>query len=75
MPHVSVGTENNADIDLYYEDDGGGQPVLLIHGYPLNDRSATPAGQTLSHSPGRPGWRCRPVRATATATSTAIAAL
>jgi non-heme chloroperoxidase len=39
MPHVSVGTENNADIDLYYEDHGGGQPVLLIHGYPLNGRS------------------------------------
>jgi non-heme chloroperoxidase len=39
MPYVNVGTENGADIDLYYEDHGGGQPVLLIHGYPLNGRS------------------------------------
>jgi non-heme chloroperoxidase len=39
MPYVSVGKENNADIDLYYEDHGSGQPVLLIHGYPLDGTS------------------------------------
>src|SRR3954453_6884949 len=39
MPHVVVGTENGTDIELYYEDHGAGQPVLLIHGYPLNGRS------------------------------------
>jgi non-heme chloroperoxidase len=39
MPYVTVGTENGADIDVYYEDHGSGQPVLLIHGYPLNGRS------------------------------------
>ena len=39
MPHVKVGTENDTDIKIYYEDHGGGQPVVLIHGYPLNSDS------------------------------------
>ena len=34
MPYVRVGEENSADIELYYEDHGSGQPVVLIHGYP-----------------------------------------
>src|SRR5437870_5510350 len=36
MPTLTVGQENNADIEIYYEDHGGGQPVVLIHGYPLS---------------------------------------
>ncbi|BCJ67503.1 alpha/beta fold hydrolase [Polymorphospora rubra] len=36
MPYVTVGTENSAPIDLYYEDHGSGQPVVLIHGFPLS---------------------------------------
>jgi non-heme chloroperoxidase len=39
MPYVRVGDENGADIHLYYEDHGMGQPVVLIHGYPLNRHS------------------------------------
>ena len=39
MPYVSVGNENSADIELYYEDHGSGQPVVLIHGYPLDGTS------------------------------------
>lgn len=39
MPFITVGQENSADIDLYYEDQGSGQPVVLIHGYPLNGAS------------------------------------
>jgi non-heme chloroperoxidase len=39
MPHITVGKENSGNIDLYYEDHGSGQPVVLIHGYPLNGAS------------------------------------
>ena len=39
MPHVHVGRENSGDIDLYYEDHGSGDPVVLIHGYPLSGAS------------------------------------
>ena len=39
MPAVTVGQENNADIEIYYEDHGTGQPVVLIHGYPLSGRA------------------------------------
>ncbi len=36
MPYITVGTENSGPIDLYYEDHGAGQPVVLIHGFPFN---------------------------------------
>ena len=39
MGYITVGTENSTNIDLYYEDHGAGQPVVLIHGYPLNGDS------------------------------------
>ncbi len=39
MPYVTVGTENSADIDLFYTDTGSGQPVVLIHGFPLDGAS------------------------------------
>jgi non-heme chloroperoxidase len=39
MPTVTVGQENNADIEIYYEDHGAGLPVVLIHGYPLSGRA------------------------------------
>jgi len=39
MTYVTVGIENSTQIDLYYEDHGTGQPVVLIHGYPLNGTS------------------------------------
>ena len=39
MAYVTVGQQNSDSIDLYYEDHGSGQPVVLIHGYPLNGHS------------------------------------
>src|SRR5690242_19637973 len=39
MPRLTVGTENNAPIELHYEDVGTGRPVVLIHGWPLSGRS------------------------------------
>jgi non-heme chloroperoxidase len=39
MPKVTVGRENSADIEIHYEDHGAGQPVVLIHGYPLSGRA------------------------------------
>jgi non-heme chloroperoxidase len=39
MPYVTVGKENSAPIEIYYEDHGSGQPVVLIHGFPLNGRA------------------------------------
>ena len=39
MPYVTVGKENYGDLELYYEDHGSGQPVVLIHGYPLSGAS------------------------------------
>ena len=39
MSYVTAGKENSTEIRLYYEDHGSGDPVLLIHGYPLNGAS------------------------------------
>ncbi len=39
MAYIKVGTENSTDVELYYEDHGSGQPVVLIHGYPLDGSS------------------------------------
>ncbi|PYU01959.1 MAG: alpha/beta hydrolase [Acidobacteria bacterium] len=39
MAYVTVGKENSSNIDLYYEAHGSGQPVVLIHGYPLSGAS------------------------------------
>src|ERR1700686_5853329 len=39
MSKIIVGQQNNADIEIYYEDHGSGQPVVLIHGYPLDGHS------------------------------------
>jgi non-heme chloroperoxidase len=39
MPYVTVGQETSVNIDIYYEDLGTGQPVVLIHGFPLNGHS------------------------------------
>ncbi|MFI5497113.1 alpha/beta fold hydrolase [Actinoplanes sp. NPDC051859] len=39
MGHVSVDRQNSTDVVLHYEDQGSGDPVVLIHGYPLDGDS------------------------------------
>jgi non-heme chloroperoxidase len=39
MASIQVGTENSTEIRIHYEDVGSGQPVVLIHGFPLSGRS------------------------------------
>ena len=39
MSKLTVGTENTNDIDLHFDDHGSGDPVVLIHGWPLSGRS------------------------------------
>ena len=39
MAFIEVDRENDAPVELYYEDVGSGKPVVLIHGWPLSGRS------------------------------------
>lgn len=39
MATIRVGEENSTQIYIHYEDVGSGQPVVLIHGFPLSGRS------------------------------------
>ncbi len=39
MTYLTVGIENSADIKLHYTDQGKGQTVVLIHGFPLDSES------------------------------------
>src|SRR5690349_18722462 len=36
MPFIDIAAENSGPIKLHYEDHGSGQPVVLIHGFPLS---------------------------------------
>ncbi len=41
MAYLTVATENSVDVEIFYTDQGPstGQPVVLIHGFPLNGES------------------------------------
>ncbi|MNI23672.1 Non-heme bromoperoxidase BPO-A2 [compost metagenome] len=39
MSKITVGNENGVRIQLHYEDFGSGEPIVLIHGWPLSGRS------------------------------------
>ncbi|MGI8695442.1 MAG: alpha/beta fold hydrolase [Mycobacteriales bacterium] len=39
MAALLVGTENDQPIELHFDDRGEGDPVVLIHGWPLSSRS------------------------------------
>ncbi len=42
MGTITVGEENSAPIELYYEDHGSGPAVVLLHGWPVDSRSWEP---------------------------------
>jgi non-heme chloroperoxidase len=39
MPMLKARTEAHDQVELHFEDDGTGRPVVLIHGWPLSGRS------------------------------------
>lgn len=39
MPKITVAVENGSPVELHYEVQGSGAPVVLIHGWPLDGRS------------------------------------
>ncbi len=47
MGTVIVGQENSTPIELYYEDHGRGNPVVLLSGWPLDSRSWEPQVHAL----------------------------
>ena len=47
MAFITVGRENTADINLYYEDLGSGPAVVLLSGWPLDSRSWEPQAHAL----------------------------
>jgi non-heme chloroperoxidase len=47
MTTITVGEENGAPIDLHYEDQGSGAPVVLISGWPFDSRSWEPQVHAL----------------------------
>jgi non-heme chloroperoxidase len=77
MPRITVGTGNDAPIEIHYEDHGSGQPVVLIHGYPLNgnswerqERELLAAGyRVISYDRRGFGRSSQPTRATTTTPS------
>jgi non-heme chloroperoxidase len=38
MARLVVGDENGTPVELYFEDHGTGDPIVLIHGWPLSSR-------------------------------------
>jgi non-heme chloroperoxidase len=54
MPRIAVGTENDAPIEIHYEDHGSGKPIVMIHGYPLDGNSWERQERVLLAA----GYRC-----------------
>ncbi|HEV2979960.1 MAG TPA: alpha/beta hydrolase [Solirubrobacteraceae bacterium] len=54
MPFVNVGIEHNEDIKIHYNDHGTGEPIVLIHGYPLDGNSWERQERVLLEH----GYRC-----------------
>jgi non-heme chloroperoxidase len=54
MSRITVGTKNDGPIEIHYEDHGTGDPIVLIHGYPLNGNSWERQERALLAN----GYRC-----------------
>ncbi|MGP4716970.1 alpha/beta fold hydrolase [Psychrobacter sp. T6-6] len=39
MPYATVATQDDQSVELYYETQGIGKPIILIHGWPLSGRA------------------------------------
>ncbi|MFT4135662.1 alpha/beta fold hydrolase [Microbacterium sp.] len=50
MSFITVATENSVDVELFYTDQGSGQPVVLIHGFPLDGESWGKQQAALRHA-------------------------
>lgn len=50
MPKCKVGTEGDAPVAVHYEDHGQGDPVVLIHGWPLSSRTWEPQELVLTEA-------------------------
>jgi pimeloyl-ACP methyl ester carboxylesterase len=48
MAKLTVGSEQGAPVELYYEDQGAGRPVVLIHGLLQDCRSWQQQARLLS---------------------------
>jgi non-heme chloroperoxidase len=40
VPHIGVGEEAGNPVEIWYQDQGSGSPVVVIHGYPFDSTSA-----------------------------------
>lgn len=59
MAYLTVGKENTNPIDIHYHDIGSGQPIILIHGWPLSERSWERQESTLAMAGFRVITYCR----------------
>ncbi len=39
MPTLTVNSTGSTPVDIHFDDQGAGAPVVLIHGWPLSGRS------------------------------------
>jgi non-heme chloroperoxidase len=54
VPFVKVGRENSAEIAIHFRDHGAGDPIVLVHGYPLDGNSWERQERALLGA----GYRC-----------------
>src|ERR1700761_45208 len=47
MGTIIVGQENSTPVEMYYEDHGSGDPVVLLSGWPFDSRSWEPQVHAL----------------------------